>query len=490
MKENIGRARLWTLRLITVALALLPFLIVEITLRAFDWPSTPPPVDPLINLHHLKPLFKLDAEQREYFVPPERMNLFREARFAAKKTPGTFRIFCVGGSTTQGEPYSTQTAFGAWLQIDLQTAAGDSRKIEVINCGGLSYASYRVLAILREVLQYEPDLIIVDVGHNEFLEKRTYDGWDQVPLNVARTRGFLQDLRMVQVARLLIESPAARNTPGIEHPTQMASEVDALLDYAGGLDEYHRDDAWREPVVSHMRWNLEAMIDACSKQAVPIMLIRPVVNLLDCPPMKFETSPKLDADQRSAFEAAWSAARESGSDAKLQRKHLEVALEIDPEHAGALFLLGRLQYAAREWDAAEQSLRRAKDADVCPLRALTEIQDAIAETAAAHQVPLMDADRLFQNASSQGIVGRSWLVDHIHPGVEGHQLLGNAMAELVLQNQWVHAEVADWRNLRKAAFQAHLSSLNEDYFHRGKQRLEGLLLWTQGQAKRFLDLQP
>ena len=37
------------------------------------------------------------------------------------------------------------------------------RAIEVINAGGISYASYRVKVVLQELLAYDPDLIILDM---------------------------------------------------------------------------------------------------------------------------------------------------------------------------------------------------------------------------------------------------------------------------------------------------------------------------------------
>ncbi len=152
------------------------------------WPKASPPPDPLVNLHHLQPLFTLSADKQTYFIGPERLDLFREARFAAHKPAGTFRIFALGESTTQGEPYSTATAYPAWLELELRAATG--RPVEVINCGGLSYASYRIRAILHEVLdRYQPDLIILYCGQNEFLERRTYDGWRDVPLPIARASG-------------------------------------------------------------------------------------------------------------------------------------------------------------------------------------------------------------------------------------------------------------------------------------------------------------
>jgi hypothetical protein len=55
------------------------------------------------------------------------------------------------------------------LELELQATQPD-RTWEVINCGGVSYGSWRLVAVLKEVLQYAPDLIILATGENEFLE--------------------------------------------------------------------------------------------------------------------------------------------------------------------------------------------------------------------------------------------------------------------------------------------------------------------------------
>lgn len=44
---------------------------------------------------------------------------------------------------------------------------------------------------------------------------------------------------------------------------------------------------------------------------VPLILARPVSNLLDCPPFKFESDPLLSPDTRHQFDQHWQAARES-----------------------------------------------------------------------------------------------------------------------------------------------------------------------------------
>ncbi len=483
MAVTTSRSRRMLFRLLAVALGCLPFLVIEAALRWSQWQPVVFPIDPLVDLHHLRPLFTPNEDATRYSIGPERLQLFRPQQFVMPKPPGTFRIFALGGSTTQGEPYSTETAFAEWLRLDLEVASG-GRTIEAINCGGLSYASYRVRAILDEVLNYQPDLIVIYCGQNEFLERRSYDGWRDVPLPLVRASGWASQLRTVQWVRSWTQSHTDRAAESPRNRTALKQEVDALLDYSGGLAEYHRDDPWREPVVAHFEFNLQHMVAACLRQRVPVVLCNPVVNLLDCPPMKFETSMNLSAQQREEFEREFHAAQEPNQTREQIQDHLVKAYEIDPDHAGVNFFLGRIAYESGEWEQAHRYLLAAKENDVCPLRALVAIQEAVARTAQQFQVPLLDADAIFKEHSPHQLVGQRWLVDHIHPTVEGHQLLGDQLCELCLKQHWIETKDPDWLENKQSKVREHLKGLGEDYFQRGKQRLAGLLLWTQGRAKK------
>ena len=94
---------------------------------------------------------------------------------------------------------------------------------------------------------------------------------------------------------------------------------------------------------------------------------------------------------------------------------------------------------------------------------------------------------MFADRSEHEIIGSTWLVDHVHPTIEGHQLLGEALAEAAVQAKITAPTNPNWEVDREVLYQQHLSGLGEDYFHRGKQRLEGLLLWTQGRAKKVIQ---
>lgn len=64
---------------------------------------------------------------------------------------------------------------------ELLPVADEHTVWEVINAGGVSYASYRVAALMEELTQYQPDLFVIFSAHNEFLERRTYAGMFSQP---------------------------------------------------------------------------------------------------------------------------------------------------------------------------------------------------------------------------------------------------------------------------------------------------------------------
>ena len=169
-----------------------------------------------------------------------------------------------GGSTVQGHPFSVETSFTTWLELSLR-AADPSRRWRVINCGGVSYATYREAIVVRELLQYQPDLFILCTGHNEFLEDRSYSHLKSVPAWLRRPVEQASRLRTFNVLDAaivgLINGCSARSSAGArdERP-KLGAEVEAVLDYEGGLASYHRNDAWRQGVIDHFGFNLRRMI--------------------------------------------------------------------------------------------------------------------------------------------------------------------------------------------------------------------------------------
>ena len=98
--------------------------------------------------------------------PAKRAN-FHHEQFAVPKSPGTFRIFILGGSSVN---YLQWRLKRLALTSSLQFAT--KFWLEIIDAGGLTYGSHRLLPIAVEIMKYEPDMVLIYSGHNEFEELR------------------------------------------------------------------------------------------------------------------------------------------------------------------------------------------------------------------------------------------------------------------------------------------------------------------------------
>ena len=187
-------------RLGAVFVGVLPLLVFEIVLFSIGWQPSSSVADPYVGFSEIRPLFVKNQAQTKFEIAPNRAPLFQPDSFSVNKGGNEFRIFCVGGSTVQGRPFSIETAFPKWLELSLQ-ATDSSRDWEVVNCGGVSYASYRLAPIVDEILRYEPDLIVLYTGQNEFLEDREYAPVRQTVPWIARTHERLSASRTYSFLR-------------------------------------------------------------------------------------------------------------------------------------------------------------------------------------------------------------------------------------------------------------------------------------------------
>ena len=94
---------------------------------------------------------------------------FNDQSFLVDKPDGGLRIMTLGGSSAYGHPWGGHVAFTALLGEFLRVAY-PNRRIEAVNVAGVSYAMHRLEIVARELLAYEPDVVIVYSGHNEFVE--------------------------------------------------------------------------------------------------------------------------------------------------------------------------------------------------------------------------------------------------------------------------------------------------------------------------------
>ncbi len=484
----LSRRRRWTFRLAAIVLGLLPFILFELACLAVGWGRPELHDDPLVGFSSVRPLFVPTSDGLGREIPQSRLPWFCHDSFAVPKPPNEFRTFVLGGSTVQGHPFASQTSFTTWLEISL-AAADPSRTWRFVNCGGVSYATYRLVPILEEVLEYQPDLIVLYTGHNEFLEARSFEHLQRGGL----ITGAVDAASRLRTFTLLREGYLRLQGRSSSEPTAgrtiLPTEVEALLDYRGGLEQYRRDDAWRQGVIDQYRFNLRRMVRMCRARGVDVLLVNPMSKLRDCPPFKSEHSADLSADQLERWQDLTEAAA-----AQLRRGSLgypralelyQQAVEIDPLHAGGQYNLAEVYDLLEESSMAKAAYIAAKDADICPLRILQPMNDAVLEIAKQENVLVFEAQKLFAEHSNGGIPGGDWLIDHVHPTIAGHQLLADEMSSLLVARGVVSAPPDDWQQIRTARYQEHFDALDRLYFEKGMQRLRGLTDWAAGRAKQL-----
>jgi lysophospholipase L1-like esterase len=112
-------------------------------------------------------VFVTDPKDPSKMVTQKRkVGTFADQRFSRQKPAGTFRIVALGESSIYRLAYELRELTDILSEVDNQT----HQKIEIINAGGQSYGSQRLVIVAKEMLDYEPDLLMVYMGHNEFEE--------------------------------------------------------------------------------------------------------------------------------------------------------------------------------------------------------------------------------------------------------------------------------------------------------------------------------
>lgn len=464
------------------------FVLIELVLLVFGVVPLSDRTDPYLGFSGYSPLFveRTSISGEPIFETAQnKIKWFNLQRFPAHKEKGVTRIFCIGGSTTYGRPYDDRTSFCGWLRVFLPAVDPD-RRWEVINAGGISYASYRVAKLMEELAEYEPDLFIVYSGHNEFLEKRTYDNLLKIPESIRNLGALASHMRLYSVLY-----DVAFTEPKRKQGDLLPTEVKAVLDRSVGPEAYHRDDSMSAAILEHYRDSLVRMARISERADSRILFITPASNIGDFSPFKTEPGIGMsaaDIQKTASLKTAATAALDKGDHA-LALKLATDALALDSRDAELLYLQGRAFRALGEIDNARKAFIEARDEDVCPLRALTPAQQIVTEVARQKDAGYVDFVRLVDELSPDGIAGAELFLDHVHPTIEGNRQLALAIIEEMVGNGIV-TPAATWNATTIAEISDKLNaSLDEKTHAVALKNLSKVLGWAgkYEEAQQLVD---
>ncbi len=436
-KHKDAPARPRNLRIFYFALFALPLvfvLLLEGVLRLF----TDDPVTPLVvrGEERGKPFYQLNARVGERFflggvaAVPE----VYPQRFACTKPSNGLRVFCLGSSTMASFPYELNARVSSLLQDRLQLMYPD-KTVEVINAGMAAINSYAAVEFTRELAQYEPDLFVMYLGHNEFYGALGVGSTQSLGQNRSLVRLYLrlQKFRTFMLLRRLIV--AVRQS--LPNNTQAPASRQTLMEGMAAEKTIPFESEMYRRGLAQFRDNLAEVLAIANRQRVPIIVGTLVSNIRDMAPFASEDAPNLPAEQtrqwQRLFEQAWQLQRQQNyAEAK---RLFQQAAAIDSASALLHFRLGQTHEALGESDAARKSFESARDLDLLRFRAPGEFNKIIREICQKFNAPVVELEEAFARQSPHGLIGHELISEHLHPNFDGYFLMAKTFAQAIRQHQ-------------------------------------------------------
>lgn len=179
------------------------------------------------------------------------------------KPAGTWRVLCIGDSTTFGFYVKNGESWPEQLQKILRERFPE-RKIEVLNAGRVAYSSFQGLRYLEKIgLDFEPDLVIAGFGQNDrrFVLKASQNDnpeWIEQKARSLRWRARVRN------SYLLLALGKLRR-----HLTKESTWEEDVLK----LDSQRLPDLHARVDVDDFRDNLRRMAHLCSERNIPIVYL-------------------------------------------------------------------------------------------------------------------------------------------------------------------------------------------------------------------------
>jgi tetratricopeptide (TPR) repeat protein len=331
-------------------------------------------------------------------IPTPRKDLFLK-----EKPKNGYRIFVLGESSAAGFPYGNNLTFPRILNRRLSDVFPD-KHVEIVNTSMTAINSYTQLDFMDEILQHQPDAILIYSGHNEFygalgvgsMESFGKQRW------MVKTTLFLQKFRVYVLMQNLIA--ALEKMFGVNSGDVLSDPSATLMErivknktIPFKSDEY-------ELGINQFKENIREIIQSAKNAGVKIIISELVSNIGDNKPFKSVETKNFPPAQ----------------------KIYDLAVKL--KNSG-------------KFEEAKKAFYFAKDLDVLRFRASEDLNIIIHELADEHKVPVVPMKAYFESNSPNQIIGNNLMHEHLHPNFDGYFLMADAFfntmrKENFIKNDW------------------------------------------------------
>ncbi|MFY0626731.1 MAG: hypothetical protein JXR07_10560 [Reichenbachiella sp.] len=410
---NSSRSML--IKAIAISLPIIFLLFVEFLLSIFNYGNNFDLFQPYSgNSDYL--VFNRDASKK-YFTDPSYATTGNTEIFKKVKDKNTIRLFVLGESTTIGYPYYHNGSFHRWLQYRL-THSYPNINFEIINLSLTAVNSYTIKGFAEEIVNYEPDAILIYVGHNEYYgalgvgSTQSFGGSELVV-------NFILEARELRVTQLISNIYLkAKNLFSPNQPSMEKTRMERMVSEQGIT---YQSSLYKKGV-NQFDSNMSEVIGIFDKMNIPVLVSNLVSNEKDLKP--FISSETLSEDFSGNYEQGLAAMKKG--DFLSAKNHLNIANDIYPNHAECNFHLGKLAIKNGKKGPAKELFTNAKELDELRFRAPDEHNTIIEKYSQLFSnTYLVDSKSIFEKNSENNIIGDELLTDHVHPNLKGYSLMSD-----------------------------------------------------------------
>ncbi len=391
-KQNSGspkKAPFW-FYLVLILFPILFLLLLEGGLRLFDYG------------YDLSQWKKVDTNKqiinpniaRRYFYTTKNIPEPVPTPFEIEKGENTYRVFVIGGSSAAGFPYSPNGSFDKYIRKRLELLYPNFR-IEVINSAMTATNSYTMRDLINGILDQQPDLILMYGGHNEYYGALGVGSMESLG-NSPTLINFMLSLNKFKTIQLLRNSIA--KLVGL-FSAQEATSGTLMARMAADQKIFYGSDVHRAGI-KQFETNVDGLLSAIKNKGVKCIVGKLAANLKDQSPFISEATAEFPS---------------ADSIYQMGRKFLR---EGNTEEAHRLFI-------------------KAKDLDALKFRAPSEINEILDSLARKYDFPIVDIESQFDKISPDSIVGNNLMTDHLHPTLEGYQLMGRSFFAKMISEEYL-----------------------------------------------------
>jgi len=316
--------------------------------------------------------------------------------FLKEKPENGFRIFVMGSSTVLGFPYDENLMFTRILQQRLQDCYPE-KQVEVINTAFTAINSFTLLDFVDDVLEEEPDAILIYAGQNEFYGAlglgSVERSFQSRPLTLLHLD--LLSFRFYQLLQNIIHGTAER-IAGDNNRVDVYGTLMKVI--AKNRDITYKGEIYNKTVRRYEK-NMDRIMEKAGRRDVPVFISELVSNAKDIKPFCAAKTPGYPSAEEQYEEA------------------------IQNEKEG-------------DFEKAKSNYYLAKDLDCIRFRASEEINEVIRTLAEKHKAVLVPMQtKFFEQASPHHLIGNNLMTEHVHPNIDGYFMMADAFFYVLAESK-------------------------------------------------------